>query len=611
VSAPGVVTRAQAFGALEARAWPQPLASRLSGPCPHLYACVFGAWLLSIIWFESRLLSLLRIARTPVEWDALAFFVVFTQVAWLYGFYNVGVVLFAILYRRQPRRLEASTLGVRPPAVALLYTTCNDFVEASAQSCVEQAYPEFTVYLLDDSTHLDFRSRVDRFAARYPDRVRVVRRPDRRGFKAGNLNHGLAQAATDEPFFALVDADEVLPADFLRRTVPLLLADGRRGFVQANHRSNPANSSALAKSLGVGVDVHWRWYQPLRNRYGFVMLLGHGALIRRVCWEAVGGFPEVVSEDLAFALRVREAGWRGHFAEDVVCLEDFPQDVRAFRVRHMKWTRGTCELLRREAKRLVMSRKISLVEKLDILVPTLNLGLSLVYFLFVIDSNLVLPALFGRPQTVTVAMFGRELVLPGLRMAEGFAAVYGIDFYLITVMTLLAPVLCFVIDLRSTPLRMLRFLARSTALYSALGPLSCVGVLLYLATGRAIFHVTADRSAGETHAAEAEASWLARLHAGWRRLVVGSHPDGAPVQAFEAACGVVLGVACVLMFQVSYLGVAFANVLLPVMHHVRWEQPALRALSGLPLALILAGVLFGGLTLAGVPTALFGFGVHF
>jgi cellulose synthase/poly-beta-1,6-N-acetylglucosamine synthase-like glycosyltransferase len=578
------------------------------GPSTDLYASIFGAWLLSILWFGPRLLSLLHIASTPGEWFALAFFVVFTQVAWLYGFYNVGVVLFAVLYRRRPRRIDPRILPTKPPAIAILYTTCNDFVEASALSCVEQDYPDFTVYLLDDSSRPHMRRRVDRFAEKYPSRVRVVRRPDRRGFKAGNLNNALGRVATSEPLFALVDADEVLPANFLSRMVPLLLADETRGFVQANHRSNATTRSALARSMGVGVDIHWRWYQPLRNRYGFVMLLGHGALVRRICWEAVGGFPELVSEDLAFALRVRDAGWRGYFAEAVVCLEDFPEDVRAFRVRHMKWTRGTCELLSRETWSLLRSSRISLVEKLDVLFPTLNLGLSLVYFLFVVDANVVLAAVFGRPQPVTLALMGHELVLPGLRLPDSFAVVQGADFYAITLLTLFAPVLCFVIDLAARPRKLLGFLARSITLYGALGPLSCIGVLFYLVTGRAVFHVTADRS---TDATRHDVSWIGRLRAGWRHLVNGSHPDSGAVQVFEASCGVFLGVTCVLLCQVSFLGVAFAILLLPFTHHLRWDQTLVRVLSGVPLVFILAGVLFGGLGLAGVPTALFGFGFHF
>lgn len=47
-------------------------------------------------------------------------------------------------------------------------------------------------------------------------------------------------------------------------------------------------------------------------------------------------FPELVSKDLAYAIAIREQGYYGTFAEDVVCKEDFSETVRAFRIRHIK-----------------------------------------------------------------------------------------------------------------------------------------------------------------------------------------------------------------------------------------------------------------------------------
>ncbi|MBK6781199.1 MAG: hypothetical protein IPG75_16920 [Gemmatimonadetes bacterium] len=77
----------------------------------------------------------------------------------------------------------------------------------------------------------------------------------------------------------------------------------------------------------MGIDIHWRWYHPLRNRYGFVMLLGHGAVVRREVWEEVGGFPEIVSEDLAFSLRARQHGWHGGVRRrTLIYYEEFPGD---------------------------------------------------------------------------------------------------------------------------------------------------------------------------------------------------------------------------------------------------------------------------------------------
>ncbi len=581
------------------------MSDRLEPPRPHLYVAIFASWAVALWWFHPRLSHLIHLARGPWEHAALLFFVAFTELAWLYGFYNIGVVAFAQLYRRRARRVAIpAPVPVPAPAVAILYTTCNDFVERSAESCVAQSYPAFTVYLLDDGTEPEHRARVDAFAARHPERVRVVRRESRRGYKAGNLNHALRTAAIAEPLFALVDADEVLPPDFLQRMVPRLLVDDACGFVQANHRCIASRPGTLADAMGVGIDIHWRWYQPLRNRYGFVMLLGHGALLRRAAWEEAGGFPEIVSEDLGFALRVREHGWRGRFAEDVICFEEFPESVRAFRVRHMKWTRGTCEFLAREMGRALRSRRITLVEKLDVLFPTLSLPLSLFYFLYLVDANLVIASLFGAPRPMTLALGAAHLVLPTWGLDARFRAVMSADFFFITIATFLAPILCFIIELARQPRVLFRFLCRSSTIYSALGPMSCMGVVSFLVTRQARFLVTGDRA---LEPGSARLPFAERA----RRFLVGTHPDHPMVQGFEVLCGLTFGLTCLALVQISFFGLAISFVLLPVLHHVAWENPIMRWLVYLPFVLILAGISLGGLGVLGMQAVFFGYGFHF
>ncbi|MFY9234032.1 MAG: glycosyltransferase [Fimbriimonadaceae bacterium] len=590
---------------------------------PHMYVFVLGVWLLSLAWFGPRLWALLEVGTTPFEKAALGFFVVFMQVAWLFAIFNIGVVVFATVFRKKHARRYAST-GVLPktaPAVALLYTTCNDFVEESAESCLDQDYPDYTVYICDDSSIPAFREKVDAFAAKYPAKVKVLRRGDRKGFKAGNMNHALAEHAIDEPFFAIADADEILPPDFLRRVIPILLEDEACGFVQANHRSNPSDSSPLAKSLGIGIDIHWRWYHPLRNEYGFVMLLGHGVVIRRSCWEQAGGFPELVSEDLALALKLREMGYHGRFAEDIICYESFPADMRAFRVRHMKWTRGTCEFLHRLLIPSLFSRKLPWHEKLDILLPTINLPLTLFYFLFVIDANLVLTAMFGQQQAVTLVGGANELVVQTKQVSGHFEALIGMDFYAITILTLVAPMICFIIELYRQPGRLIPFLSRSTTVYGALSPLSCVGIIGYLITRKAVFHVTADtvqdsvRSGIESFSPSPTplpAHTPSRRGAAWlRNLLTGTHPDHKVVQGIELGTGIAFGILCILNLQLAFLGLCIAFVLHPTLHHVRWQHPAMRVLVHVPFAFILVGLALGAMSMLGMQTVFFGYGFHF
>ncbi|HMQ46101.1 MAG TPA: glycosyltransferase family 2 protein [Saprospiraceae bacterium] len=583
-------------------------------PKPWLYLSIFAFWIAALIWFQPRLWGLLEIAYSPASRLALLAFIFFIDFAWLYGTYNVCVVLFALIYKyssRRPEKALAQASLTKFPPIAILYTTYNDFVEESVLSCVHQDYPDFTVYILDDSTDAYYQNLVDDFARQNSDRVVVVRRPDRKAFKAGNMNHALSRVATEEPYFAIADADEILPPDFLSKLVPVIEADPQCGFVQANHRANPQADSSLAQDLGIGIDIHWKWYQPLRNDYGFVMFLGHGALLRRKCWEEIGGFPDIVSEDLGFAIQIRERGYRGRFVEDVICFEDFPDSVRAFRIRHMKWTRGTSEFLKKQMGWLLKAKNITWTEKLDILFPTLNLPLTLVYFMFMVNANLILPYFFGHWQDMTFELGGTSIIFPIMVMHPHFQTIYTPDFFAITMMTFFAPVLCFILALATRPLRLFRFLANSTVLYAALAPLSSIGVLTYLISGKAIFLVTGDKKQVEHKSGLAKSGLAATIKHHWQQLIHKSHPDTAPVQFFEIATGLVFGVVCIYAFQISFLGLCLAFLLLPLLHHAGWRNPWINALTYLPFALILLGVVMAGLSLVGMQSVFFGYGFHF
>ena len=489
--------------------------------------------------------------------------------------------------------------------VAVLYTTRNDFSAAAARTCIDLDYPNHTLYVLDDSTDDSFRAQVDDFAAQHGARVRVVRRPDHAGFKAGNLNHAL-NTVVNEPLFVVVDADERLPRDFLEQLVPRMSASPRVGFIQANHVCL-AEGTQLQRDLHVGVDVHWKWYQPLRNRYGFVMFLGHGAIIRREAWEAVGGFPHVVSEDLAFAIEIRELGFVGEFAEDVCCGEEFPPTVRDFRRRHVKWTRGTAEFLDHYFVRLVRSRKISWTEKLDILFPTVNLPLTFFFFIFLMMAGVVLPIAAGNVQTLTVELGLTSVAVPILRPPAAFDVLHRWDVYLITVATIASPVLSFIIELWRQPVRLVRFLVHSTALYATLAPLSTVAIIGYMTTRQANFLVTGDRSGADDALLRTGDSSPGRV----RQFLPTTDPDSSAVRALEVLAGVVLAVGAILTLQFALLGLVFGYILLVYGHRHGWDARGIRKLSSAPTLGICTSTLLTTTSLIGLQPVLFGLAPHF
>ena len=582
--------------------------ANIAGRKPYLFITMFVIWGMLLLWFHPRLVSILDDAEGVFQHLSMSYFVIFVELAWLYGVYNICIVAFSIIDRKfLPKQAFEYSDEMPSDPVALLYTTCNDFVEASALSCIDLDYDNYTMYILDDSSKPEYMAQVDIFAMRHKDRVKVIRRKDRSGYKAGNLNNALSKHIS-EPLFAIVDADEILPRNFLRRLVPQLTSDPNCGFVQANHVCINDEDNKLKKDMHLGVDIHWKWYQPLRNRFGFVMFLGHGALLKTSCWKDVGGFPELVSEDLAYAMAIREHGYYGTFAEDVVCKEDFPDSVRSFRVRHIKWTRGTCEFLANCAGWLIKSRNISWVEKLDILFPTVNLPMTFFFFLFMINSGIVMPLLMGEQQDITFVLAGIEYAFPMIAMPEVFTKLYHWDFFAVTVFTILAPVLCFILALRSQGVRLFKFLSHSTALYATLSPITTIAVFGYLITGKARFLVTGDSDdATETVEKGAGAGLLKKL----KQFFSETHPNHRGLRSVEFLAGLSFLAVAIFTFQIAFIGLAIGFMLMPFMHSFGWDHVVTKSLVYIPFTMILLGISMGGLGMFGVYPVMFGYGFHF
>lgn len=251
------------------------------------------------------------------------------------------------------------------PVVTVLYVTCDDFNAACCQSCLDQDYSKLRVLVCDDSSQAPYQKMVKGFCSKQRSKCRLITRPTHQGFKAGNLNHAMKNHVKSE-WVLLVDADQLLHRKYVSQLVARLPADySDIAFVQAAHEGAINNgNSAFQVALSPGVSLYYQRDLPLREDFGFVPLLGHGSLIRKSVWEAIGEFPEIVSEDFAFALRAADHGFRGTCVRDVVSQEDFPYDFTGFMIRLRKFAGGTAELWRHEGIRFFKGTA-TFVEKWD------------------------------------------------------------------------------------------------------------------------------------------------------------------------------------------------------------------------------------------------------
>ena len=523
---------------------------------PLMIGTFLGLWMLALFAYGSRLVQLVAASRTVVELALLFAYSAMLVVFWLLSAYYVAVMVFSFAAKPVPP-VQPSPHG-QEPRVAILYLTCNDFQLEAAKRCLGQHYPRFHLFLLDDSTKSESQAKVQAFHRAHPKRTTVVRRPTRRGFKAGNLNHALDGVAADYPLFVIVDADGKLPPDFLRRAVPYM-RDPDVAFVQANHAPNPDHSSLFARDIAPTILPFWQVHCRARNRYGFVVFLGHGAVVRRSAWEAASGFPEVITEDLAFSAALAQNGMRGLFLEDLICYEDFAPSYAAFKTQQERYLVGVTQVIRRHLLPLLRSKNVTTVEKIDFLLWCSPLYVPVLVLSFVALTGLGLATVFGYWHAPEISLLGHKIALPPIRaFGEPFDIFWYRDFQILSVFCALSPALAAIGLGLTRRLKVFRLLLLSTVPYLSLMVVAWRGLLRYLILGEVSWVPTGDRGA----------TWRSPL--GW-----------------ELGIGSVLCAASLVTLNFAFVAVSGCLLLGAGISALGWDNRFLRLASALCFAVIL------------------------
>jgi Glycosyltransferases, probably involved in cell wall biogenesis len=555
-----------------------------------MFVTILAFYALCAVRLNPGIWELLAGANGRLAKIVLFLFIAQLNVFWLFGSYYLMLGVFTVIDRwLRPPPPEPLLDG---PSIAILYVTMNDFQTAAALSCVRQNYARFRVFILDDSVDAKWHATIDAFAAGHAEKVTVIRRPNRDGYKAGSINSALRSHVHGFEFFVVADADSVLPSDFVSGLLPYFQLGDDIGWVQGSHAPNKVQKTAFARDLALGILPLWEVYYGPRNRFGTVIFLGHGGMIRYDVWAQAGGFPEIVSEDLAFSTRAAQLGYRGCFAHEVVSYEDFPAGYRQLRRQQAKYVKGVCEYLHREYLPFLRSRNVRWFEKLDVLLSCGSLLMQPVVLTFMFVFCVLTPLLFGVWQPLTLSLFGHDVAtVPVVFLGAAFNKLWTWEYYLVTVICTFAPVLgCLGVIARQPRLGTRTFLV-SAIPYLSMLVLSMATIASYLVSRRAVFLVTGDDRGVDPKTFPVGFSPTAGVA---ERLGA----EDRLTNAVEFALGVLFTLVCALTFNVSLLAFAISLLLGPVLLRARWESRSLRPWLFLPYVLIVGGVLLGGVNIA-------------
>lgn len=279
-------------------------------------------------------------------WSHLYFF--FEAIAILYTLMSI-TILFRSVDRSEQASQAQSKLACSGqwPAVDIFICTYNEpleVLEKSILSAKEIDYPNYTVWVLDDTRRNWLREYCTEAGIRY------VTRTDNVGAKAGNLNNGLVVSAsqTNAPIILVLDADFAPRHDILNRTVGLL-DDPTVAIIQTpQFYFNPdaVQHNLMAESSWVDDQrFFFDCFQPAKDAWGCSFCVGTSFVVRRDRLEEIQGFPTgAVTEDLNLTYTLLAKGYRTWWLNEPLSRGLAAEGIAEYLTQRARWCLGTIQV---------------------------------------------------------------------------------------------------------------------------------------------------------------------------------------------------------------------------------------------------------------------------
>lgn len=332
-------------------------------------------------------------------WFVIAIYGVGMIFIFAYSLVQLSLLLNYRLKRKRdlPRKWEGEW-----PEVLIQLPVFNEryVVERLIDAACALDYPtsKLSIQLLDDSTDESFEIASDVIHSYRAAGVNIeqVKRPVRKGFKAGALQYGLEQ--TNAEFIAVFDADFIPDPDFLKKAIPHF-ADIKIGMVQSRWGHLNRNYSLLTRVQAFALDAHFTVEQSGRNLGNhFINFNGTAGVWRRSCIVEAGGWSaDTLTEDLDLSYRAQLKGWKFRFMEHVVSPAELPAEMNALKNQQYRWNKGAAECAKKHVGNVFRSKSLAFSTKIHAFFHLLN---SSIFIWIVICAIASLPLILLKNEVV-------------------------------------------------------------------------------------------------------------------------------------------------------------------------------------------------------------------
>jgi biofilm PGA synthesis N-glycosyltransferase PgaC len=310
----------------------------------------------------------------------LAYYLI-TFIAIIPGFMNAFVAI-ALFLDKRPKVIDQQ----KYPDVTVLIAAYNEekSIASTLSGIFSQDYPShIQIIVINDGSSDKTVQSVRSLVAQHPNLELIdlggqinleLIDLERNGGKAAALNHGLRKCVTD--IVITIDADSYI------------LKDGIRNLV-GRYLSDPINTKAVAGEIlirnsrenWITKAQEWDYFlgiatiKRIQSLFqGTLVAQGAFSLYERKTLLELGGWPEMVGEDIVLTWKILAKGYRVGHAEDALAFTDCPNTLKGFVRQRQRWSRGLIEAFKENPSILIQPRLSTLYVWWNTMFPLMDIA---------------------------------------------------------------------------------------------------------------------------------------------------------------------------------------------------------------------------------------------
>ena len=313
-----------------------------------------------------------------------AYFII-TFIAIVPGFMNAFVAM-ALFLDKRPKVIDQQKY---PPITVLIAAYNEEKSIASTLSGIflQDYAADIRIIVINDGSSDKTVESIKALQLAHPNLCLIDL--GRNGGKASALNHGLKEVSTD--IVISIDADSYVLKDGVRHLVGRYLSD-------------PINTKAVAGEIlirnsrenWITKAQEWDYFlgiatiKRIQSLFqGTMVAQGAFSLYERKTLNELGGWPEMVGEDIVLTWKILSKGYRVGHAENALAFTDCPNTLKRFVRQRQRWSRGLIEAFKANPSILFQPRFSTLYVWWNTMFPLMDIAFT-----------------FGFLPGIVLAMFG-------------------------------------------------------------------------------------------------------------------------------------------------------------------------------------------------------------